>query len=92
MMHGDRDLPMTMIEEQFDEEDLQEKAMIGNLLKREYERGISECASNAGGKKSSSKRNSQQFEHNEEQDLTQSLLSGNSTKEPQNSLLEAPQD
>ena len=48
---------MTMIEEQFDEEDLQEKAMIGNLLKREYERGISECASNAGGRKSS-KRNS----------------------------------
>ena len=93
MMHGDRDLPMTMIEEQFDEEDLQEKAMIGNLLKREYERGISECASNAGGnKKSSSKRNSQQFEHNEEQDLTQSLLSANSTKEPQYSLLEAPQD
>ena len=82
---------MTMIEEQFDEEDLQEKAMIGNLLKREYERGISECASNAGGRKSS-KRNSQQLEQNGDQDLTQSLLSANSTKEPQYSLLELPQD
>ena len=63
--------------------------MIGNLLKREYERGVSECASNAGGKKS--KRDSMQFEQND-QDLTQSLLSANSTKEPQYSLLELPQD
>ena len=63
--------------------------MIGNLLKREYERGVSECANNAGGKKS--KRDSMQFEQND-QDLTQSLLSANSTKEPQYSLLELPQD
>ena len=53
MKNGDGKL--TMIEEaqiEFDEEDLQEKAMIGNLLKREYDKEISDAGSNAGKRSS----------------------------------------
>ena len=41
---------MSIVEEaqiEFEEEDAQEKAMLGNLLKRNYEREISDSASNS---------------------------------------------
>ena len=47
MNNGEKKL--TVIEEnqiEFDEEDLQEKAMIGRMLHREYEKEISDTASN----------------------------------------------
>ena len=73
---------LSMVEEasvEFDEEDLQEKAMIGNLLARNYEREISDSASNSA-MRVSRQADYSQIGQGEDQDLTQSLLSGqNST-------------
>ena len=52
-------LQMQVIEEaqvEFDAEDLEEKAMIGNLLKRNYEREISDTGSNRGGERRASRQ------------------------------------
>ena len=68
--------------EDMDEEDLKEKALIGLALKRNYEKEMSDSASNSHVKVSTG--NSAMLDHNTENaDLTESMLSGGSgTKSP----------